>query len=50
MVPQKARERGALIVKEPYTLEDKFGKVRLAVLQTVRNNHDRVSNRKTLLL
>uniref|UniRef100_A0A671URW4 4-hydroxyphenylpyruvate dioxygenase n=1 Tax=Sparus aurata TaxID=8175 RepID=A0A671URW4_SPAAU len=31
---QKARERGAVIVKEPYTLEDKFGKVRLAVLQT----------------
>ena len=33
---QKARERGAVIVKEPYTLEDKYGKVRLAVLQTVR--------------
>lgn len=33
---QKARERGAVIVKEPYTLEDKHGKVRLAVLQTVR--------------
>lgn len=31
---QKARERGAVIVKEPYTLEDKFGKVRLAVVQT----------------
>lgn len=39
--PQKARERGALIIKEPYTLEDKFGKVRLAVLQTVRNSHHR---------
>lgn len=35
---QKARERGAVIVKEPYTLEDKFGKVRLAVLQTVRED------------
>ncbi|XP_031705230.1 4-hydroxyphenylpyruvate dioxygenase [Anarrhichthys ocellatus] len=31
---QKARERGAVIVKEPCTLEDKHGKVRLAVLQT----------------
>ncbi|XP_039658430.1 4-hydroxyphenylpyruvate dioxygenase [Perca fluviatilis] len=31
---QKARERGALIVTEPHTLEDKSGKVRLAVLQT----------------
>ncbi|KAM9857957.1 4-hydroxyphenylpyruvate dioxygenase-like [Aulostomus maculatus] len=31
---QKARERGAVIVKEPHTLEDKHGKVRLAVLQT----------------
>uniref|UniRef100_A0AAQ6AFK9 4-hydroxyphenylpyruvate dioxygenase n=1 Tax=Amphiprion ocellaris TaxID=80972 RepID=A0AAQ6AFK9_AMPOC len=33
---EKARERGAVIVKEPHTLEDKYGKVRLAVLQTVR--------------
>uniref|UniRef100_A0A3B5A4L3 4-hydroxyphenylpyruvate dioxygenase n=1 Tax=Stegastes partitus TaxID=144197 RepID=A0A3B5A4L3_9TELE len=31
---EKARERGAIIVKEPHTLEDKYGKVRLAVLQT----------------
>uniref|UniRef100_A0A3Q2Y4M3 4-hydroxyphenylpyruvate dioxygenase n=1 Tax=Hippocampus comes TaxID=109280 RepID=A0A3Q2Y4M3_HIPCM len=31
---QKAKERGAMVVKEPYTLEDKHGKVRLAVLQT----------------
>ncbi|XP_072288992.1 4-hydroxyphenylpyruvate dioxygenase [Eucyclogobius newberryi] len=31
---QKAQERGAVIVKEPYVLEDKFGKVKLAVLQT----------------
>ncbi|XP_061624658.1 4-hydroxyphenylpyruvate dioxygenase [Phyllopteryx taeniolatus] len=31
---QKAKERGAAIVKEPFTLEDKHGKVRLAVLQT----------------
>uniref|UniRef100_A0A3Q2DRI1 4-hydroxyphenylpyruvate dioxygenase n=2 Tax=Cyprinodon variegatus TaxID=28743 RepID=A0A3Q2DRI1_CYPVA len=31
---QKARERGAMIIKEPHTLEDKHGKVRLAVLQT----------------
>ncbi|XP_036434315.1 4-hydroxyphenylpyruvate dioxygenase [Colossoma macropomum] len=31
---QKARERGAVIVKEPRVLEDKFGKVKLAVLQT----------------
>uniref|UniRef100_A0A7N8YMP3 4-hydroxyphenylpyruvate dioxygenase n=1 Tax=Mastacembelus armatus TaxID=205130 RepID=A0A7N8YMP3_9TELE len=31
---QKARERGAVIIKEPHTLEDENGKVRLAVLQT----------------
>ncbi|XP_061585904.1 4-hydroxyphenylpyruvate dioxygenase [Cololabis saira] len=31
---EKARERGAVIIKEPHTLEDKYGKVRLAVLQT----------------
>lgn len=31
---QKARERGAIIIKEPHTLEDKHGKVRLAVVQT----------------
>ncbi|KAI4903863.1 hypothetical protein NFI96_018654, partial [Prochilodus magdalenae] len=31
---QKARERGAVIVKEPHVLEDKFGRVKLAVLQT----------------
>ncbi|KAF7669001.1 hypothetical protein LDENG_00262250 [Lucifuga dentata] len=31
---QKAREQGAVIVKEPYTLEDKYGRVRLAVVQT----------------
>uniref|UniRef100_A0A3B4VJU9 4-hydroxyphenylpyruvate dioxygenase n=1 Tax=Seriola dumerili TaxID=41447 RepID=A0A3B4VJU9_SERDU len=34
LLVQKARERGAVIVKEPHTLEDKYGKVRLAVLQT----------------
>lgn len=32
---QKARERGAIIVKEPHVVEDKFGRVKLAVLQTV---------------
>ncbi|KAF7199883.1 4-hydroxyphenylpyruvate dioxygenase-like [Nothobranchius furzeri] len=31
---QQARERGAVILKEPHSLEDKCGKVRLAVLQT----------------
>ncbi|XP_062854259.1 4-hydroxyphenylpyruvate dioxygenase [Trichomycterus rosablanca] len=31
---QKARERGAVIVKEPQVLEDKFGSVKVAVLQT----------------
>ncbi|KAL7827280.1 hypothetical protein SRHO_G00329980 [Serrasalmus rhombeus] len=31
---QKAREQGAVIVKEPHVLDDKFGKVKLAVLQT----------------
>lgn len=32
---QKARERGANIVREPWIEQDKFGKVKLAVLQTV---------------
>ncbi len=32
---QKARERGAIIIKEPHVVEDKFGRVKLAVLQTV---------------
>ncbi|XP_036383801.1 4-hydroxyphenylpyruvate dioxygenase [Megalops cyprinoides] len=31
---EKARQRGAVIVKEPYVLEDKHGWVKLAVLQT----------------
>ncbi|XP_029019624.1 4-hydroxyphenylpyruvate dioxygenase [Betta splendens] len=31
---QKARERGAVIIKEPHTVQDESGKVRLAVLQT----------------
>ncbi|XP_078523668.1 4-hydroxyphenylpyruvate dioxygenase [Lissotriton helveticus] len=31
---QKARERGATIVREPWIEEDKFGKVKFAVLQT----------------
>uniref|UniRef100_A0A665X0F5 4-hydroxyphenylpyruvate dioxygenase n=1 Tax=Echeneis naucrates TaxID=173247 RepID=A0A665X0F5_ECHNA len=34
LLVQKAREGGAVIIKEPHTLEDKNGKVRLAVLQT----------------
>uniref|UniRef100_A0A8C8HHL9 4-hydroxyphenylpyruvate dioxygenase n=1 Tax=Oncorhynchus tshawytscha TaxID=74940 RepID=A0A8C8HHL9_ONCTS len=29
-----SRERGAIIVKEPYVLEDNYGRVKLAVLQT----------------
>ncbi|XP_051758562.1 4-hydroxyphenylpyruvate dioxygenase [Ctenopharyngodon idella] len=31
---EKARERGAIIVKEPHVVEDKFGRVKLAILQT----------------
>uniref|UniRef100_A0A673GPT3 4-hydroxyphenylpyruvate dioxygenase n=1 Tax=Sinocyclocheilus rhinocerous TaxID=307959 RepID=A0A673GPT3_9TELE len=31
---EKARERGAVIIKEPHVVEDKFGRVKLAVLQT----------------
>ncbi|XP_053328651.1 4-hydroxyphenylpyruvate dioxygenase [Spea bombifrons] len=31
---QKAREHGALIVKEPWIEEDKYGKVKFAVIQT----------------
>lgn len=32
---QKAREHGAVVVKEPWVEEDKFGKVKFAVIQTV---------------
>uniref|UniRef100_A0A6I8RXD8 4-hydroxyphenylpyruvate dioxygenase n=1 Tax=Xenopus tropicalis TaxID=8364 RepID=A0A6I8RXD8_XENTR len=31
---QKARQRGAVIVKEPWVEEDKFGKVKFAIVQT----------------
>ncbi|KAG1974026.1 4-hydroxyphenylpyruvate dioxygenase [Pimephales promelas] len=31
---EKARERGAIIIKESHVVEDKFGTVKLAVLQT----------------
>ncbi|KAM4708035.1 4-hydroxyphenylpyruvate dioxygenase [Discoglossus pictus] len=31
---QKAREQGAVIVKEPWVEEDKYGKVKFAVIQT----------------
>ncbi|XP_035392346.1 4-hydroxyphenylpyruvate dioxygenase [Electrophorus electricus] len=31
---QKARERGANIIEEPHVVEDKFGSVKLAMLQT----------------
>ncbi|KAM4855146.1 4-hydroxyphenylpyruvate dioxygenase [Urocitellus parryii] len=33
-IVQKARERGAKVVREPWVEEDKFGKVKFAVLQT----------------
>ncbi|XP_066227122.1 4-hydroxyphenylpyruvate dioxygenase isoform X1 [Saccopteryx leptura] len=33
-IVQKARERGAKIIREPWVEEDKFGKVKFAVLQT----------------
>ena len=33
--PQKARERGAKIIREPWVEQDKFGKVKFAMLQTV---------------
>ncbi|XP_053525850.1 4-hydroxyphenylpyruvate dioxygenase isoform X1 [Artibeus jamaicensis] len=33
-IVQKARERGAKIIREPWVEQDKFGKVKLAVLQT----------------
>ncbi|XP_056319264.1 4-hydroxyphenylpyruvate dioxygenase [Danio aesculapii] len=31
---EKARERGAIIIKESHAVEDKFGRVKIAVLQT----------------
>lgn len=31
---EKARERGAIIIKESHAVEDKFGRVKMAVLQT----------------
>ncbi|XP_010602694.1 4-hydroxyphenylpyruvate dioxygenase isoform X5 [Fukomys damarensis] len=33
-IVQKARERGAKVVREPWVEQDKFGKVKFAVLQT----------------
>ncbi|XP_075390612.1 4-hydroxyphenylpyruvate dioxygenase [Tenrec ecaudatus] len=33
-IVQKARERGAKIVREPWVEQDKFGKVKFAILQT----------------
>ncbi|KFR04892.1 4-hydroxyphenylpyruvate dioxygenase, partial [Opisthocomus hoazin] len=33
-IVQKAKERGAKVVKEPWVEEDKFGKVKFAVIQT----------------
>ncbi|XP_011354058.1 4-hydroxyphenylpyruvate dioxygenase [Pteropus vampyrus] len=33
-IVQKARERGAKIIREPWVEQDKFGKVKFAVLQT----------------
>ncbi|ERE74779.1 4-hydroxyphenylpyruvate dioxygenase-like protein, partial [Cricetulus griseus] len=38
-IVQKARERGAKIVREPWVEEDKFGKVKFAVLQTVHTEY-----------
>lgn len=32
---QKAKERGAVIVKEPWVEEDKSGRVKFAIIQTV---------------
>lgn len=32
---QKAKERGAVIVKKPWVEEDQYGKVKMAVVQTV---------------
>uniref|UniRef100_A0A8D2QIJ5 4-hydroxyphenylpyruvate dioxygenase n=1 Tax=Zonotrichia albicollis TaxID=44394 RepID=A0A8D2QIJ5_ZONAL len=34
-IVQKAKERGAVVVKEPWVEQDKFGKVKFAVIQTV---------------
>ncbi|KAF4109809.1 4-hydroxyphenylpyruvate dioxygenase [Onychostoma macrolepis] len=31
---EKARERGAIVITEPHVVEDKFGRVKMAVLQT----------------
>ncbi|XP_041345026.1 4-hydroxyphenylpyruvate dioxygenase [Pyrgilauda ruficollis] len=33
-IVQKAKERGAVVVKEPWVEQDKFGKVKFAVIQT----------------
>uniref|UniRef100_A0A8D0CL58 4-hydroxyphenylpyruvate dioxygenase n=1 Tax=Scleropages formosus TaxID=113540 RepID=A0A8D0CL58_SCLFO len=32
---QRARERGAVVVKEPHAVEDEHGRVKMAILQTV---------------
>ncbi|KAG7332051.1 hypothetical protein KOW79_003885 [Hemibagrus wyckioides] len=43
---QKARERGAIILKESYVLEDEFGSVKLAVLQTYGDTTHTLVERK----
>ncbi|KAK3540396.1 hypothetical protein QTP70_030409 [Hemibagrus guttatus] len=43
---QKARERGAVILKEPYVLEDEFGSAKLAVLQTYGDTTHTLVERK----
>ncbi|KFP83388.1 4-hydroxyphenylpyruvate dioxygenase, partial [Apaloderma vittatum] len=35
-IVQKAKERGAVVVKEPWVEEDKFGKVKFAVIPTLK--------------
>ena len=38
---QTARERGAVVVKEPWVEEDSNGKVKYAVVQTVSQHRQR---------
>lgn len=37
-MPQKARERGAVIVKEPWVEQDQHGEVKFAIIQTVSDS------------
>lgn len=46
--PQTARERGAVVVREPWVEQDDHGKVKYAIIQTVRRE-EHTSKRQCVL-